>query len=182
MSATCVFQGKPSRSAANVFRFGAVFSLAVLLGGCGQKQEPTDNPCEGVTCGNEGSCAVVDGTAPVCLCKAGFFAEGLECKAIVAGAECNGVTCNGLGVCLVIAGSPNTPRCECNADAVSGGATTCLARVVPDAGMCTSVVRAFERSPPVGLSRPSLGARALATPAASMASELQPASRWLAIQ
>jgi sugar lactone lactonase YvrE len=119
----------------NILKFVAVCFLAGVLG-CGQKQtviEPA-NACAGVSCSNQGSCAVVNGKDPLCVCKAGFFAEGLECKTIVAGAECNGVTCNGLGVCLVIAGTPNTPKCECNADAVSAGATTCLARALPDGG------------------------------------------------
>ena len=95
---------------------------------------PAVDPCAGQTCGGRGTCAVLNGTNAVCVCGGGFFAEGLECKAVVAGAECDGVTCNGLGVCLVVVGMPNTPKCDCNAAAMSAGPTTCLPRPVPDAG------------------------------------------------
>jgi hypothetical protein len=96
------------------------------------------NPCEGQTCGGQGTCAVVNGAAAVCVCNGGFFAEGLECKAIVAGAECEGVTCSGRGACVVLSGMPNTPRCDCNADSVSAGATTCVAKPTPCAGVTCS--------------------------------------------
>ena len=95
---------------------------------------PAVNPCEGQACGGQGTCAVVNGTGAVCVCKAGFVAEGLDCRAVVAGAECDGVTCDGLGVCLVVVGTPNAPKCECRADAMSAGPTTCLPRPMPDAG------------------------------------------------
>jgi hypothetical protein len=96
------------------------------------------NPCEGQGCSGHGTCAVVNGVDAVCVCRAGFFAEGLECRAIVAGAECDGVTCNGRGVCVVLSGMPNTPRCDCNADSVSAGATTCVAKPTPCAGVTCS--------------------------------------------
>jgi hypothetical protein len=95
---------------------------------------PPADPCAGQTCSGQGTCAVVNGTAAVCLCKAGFFAEGLACNAIVAGAECSGVTCGGRGSCVVLVGTPNTPKCECNADSVSTGPTTCAPRPVTDGG------------------------------------------------
>jgi len=35
----------------------------------------------------------------------------------------------------VLSGMPNTPRCDCNADSVSAGATTCVAKPAPCAGI-----------------------------------------------
>jgi hypothetical protein len=94
--------------------------------------------CAGQACSGRGTCAIVDGKSAVCLCNAGSFAEGLECKAVVAGAECDGVTCNGRGACVVLSGMPNSPRCDCNADSVSAGATTCVAKPAPCAGITCS--------------------------------------------
>ncbi len=98
---------------------------------------PPGDPCTGVSCSERGQCASLRGAA-LCVCDAGSFAEGLECKPIVAGAECEGVTCNGRGVCVVLSGMPNTPRCDCNADSVSAGATTCVAKPEPCAGITCS--------------------------------------------
>ncbi len=125
--------------ASNTLKSAAFLGLVALVG-CGQKQpviEPA-NPCAGITCSGQGRCAVLNGADAVCVCSGGFFAEGLECKAIVAGAECDGVTCNGRGVCVVLSGMPNTPKCECNADSTSAGATTCVAKPAPCAGITCS--------------------------------------------
>lgn len=96
------------------------------------------NPCEGQRCADQGVCAVVNGSVPVCVCNAGFFADGLTCKPVVAGAECDGVTCDGRGVCEVLAGMPNRPRCACDAQSVAAGPTTCVARPAPCDGVTCS--------------------------------------------
>jgi sugar lactone lactonase YvrE len=121
-------------------RISVMMLLAVAS--CADVKPVTDtdagaSACLGVDCGT-GVCAVVNGADAVCVCSGGFFAEGLECKAIVAGAECEGVTCSGRGACVVLSGMPNTPRCDCNADSVSAGATTCVAKPTPCAGVTCS--------------------------------------------
>lgn len=90
---------------------------------------PASDPCAGQSCSGQGTCAVANGATAVCLCKAGFFAEGLACNAVVPGAECSGVSCGGRGSCVVLVGMPNTPKCECDAQSVSTGPTTCAPRV-----------------------------------------------------
>lgn len=108
------------------------FLAAVLLCACADVKPITSadggaSACLGVDCG-QGTCAVVGGQQPVCICAAGFFADRLSCKPVVVGAECDGVTCDNRGVCVVLAGSPNVPKCECYSQSVNAGATTCVPR------------------------------------------------------
>jgi hypothetical protein len=110
------------------------FILAACMTPIDAVVPPPDDPCQGVTCSERGQCTTLRAAA-ICVCNAGSFAEGLECKAIVAGAECEGVTCNGRGSCVVLSGMPNSPKCECDADSVSAGATTCVAKPEPCAGI-----------------------------------------------
>lgn len=53
--------------------------MAMLTGvlGCGDEASPVD-PCHGVTCSGQGSCAEQDGQA-VCQCNEGYRPEGLDC-------------------------------------------------------------------------------------------------------
>ncbi|MCU0697485.1 MAG: hypothetical protein MUC96_13240 [Myxococcaceae bacterium] len=86
-------------------------------------------PCAGQTCGGHGRCAVVDGTTPVCLCDAGFRAEGTTCVEVSdAGLPgvCDGLDCSGHGQCAVVDGSRAV--CLCDAGFRAEG-TACVAVV-----------------------------------------------------
>jgi sugar lactone lactonase YvrE len=114
---------------------------AVLFVACSRSGNPvvlpdgSVDPCAGIDCSGQGTCAVVNGADGVCVCRAGFFAEGLECKAIVAGAECEGVSCGGRGTCVVLAGTPNLPKCECDAQSQAAGPTSCVPTPMPCQGI-----------------------------------------------
>jgi hypothetical protein len=81
---------------------------------------PVSNPCEGVTCGGNGSCAVRGGEA-VCVCNAGFSLMGTTMCVPSAGGPCEGVTCSAQGQCAVV---NDAARCLCNPGFVANG-TSC---------------------------------------------------------
>lgn len=105
--------------------------VTVLLVACTVPTPVIDkvDPCakDQVDCDSHGTCAVEGGTNAVCLCQAGYRAEGTHCVAVVAGNECQGVTCSSHGNCVVVDGSPKTPLCLCATGYHSAGATTCVA-------------------------------------------------------
>jgi hypothetical protein len=63
--------------------------------------------CDGVSCSGVGTCEVVDGGQPSCVCEAGYHAEGLAC---VTDETCAGVDCGRCGKCEVIGGKAT---CTC---------------------------------------------------------------------
>ena len=67
-----------------------------------------DDPCEGVTCSEHGSCALVDGE-PLCICEPGYHSEGMTCVEDID--LCEGVDCSGHGQCAV---ADDEPVCICN--------------------------------------------------------------------
>lgn len=87
------------------------WTLVVLVASACSTAVPS--PCESVSCSDHGQCAVAAGSA-ICVCSAGFQAVGLECQALVSGAECQNVTCSGHGRCVVIDASPRTAMCLCD--------------------------------------------------------------------
>lgn len=94
--------------------------------------------CAGLDCSGNGQCAVVGATMAVCLCNAGFRAEGTSCVAVTPGQECAGVSCSGHGACAVLQGPPAEPLCRCEAGYREVGGTTCLPIVDPCAGVTCS--------------------------------------------
>jgi len=88
--------------------------------------DPAPDPCEGIDCGGNGRCAVVGGDTAVCMCDAGYHAEGLECVENVPGEECSGVTCSGHGTCVVVRNDPDYPFCACDEGYHNEGDTNCV--------------------------------------------------------
>ncbi|MBN1771347.1 MAG: hypothetical protein JXB32_08810, partial [Deltaproteobacteria bacterium] len=72
-------------------RWAFLGACALLTAACGGEQvvaEPPDgettvDPCEGIDCSGHGTCAVTGGDTAVCLCDAGYHAEGTTCVANV---------------------------------------------------------------------------------------------------
>jgi len=90
-------------------------------------QDTAADPCEGIDCGGNGRCAVVGGDTAVCMCDAGYHAEGLECVENVPGEECSGVDCSGHGTCVVVRNDPDYPFCACDEGYHNEGDTNCVA-------------------------------------------------------
>ena len=65
------------------------------------------DPCDGITCSNNGDCMVVNTTQFVCVCDAGFM--GTECEIEIN--QCDSNNCSNSAVC-VRENFPNY-RCEC---------------------------------------------------------------------
>ncbi|MBW2704211.1 MAG: hypothetical protein JRF33_25605 [Deltaproteobacteria bacterium] len=84
-------------------------------------------PCEGIVCSNHGSCAVADDQA-VCVCNAGYHAQGTDCLADAD--PCLDVSCSNHGSCAV---ADELAVCVCNAG-YHAEALTCVADVDPCAG------------------------------------------------
>jgi hypothetical protein len=102
--------------------------------------EPPPDPCDGVDCSGHGTCAVAGGDTAVCLCDAGYRAEGLTCVESATG-DCTGVTCSGHGRCVV-----GSAGAECLCDEMSGYfpqdlacIDTCEAASCGVGGVCTSL-------------------------------------------
>jgi hypothetical protein len=64
-----------------------------------------NNPCDGVTCSNNGNCIILDAVAK-CNCNIGYKENALECVED----ECNAVTCDNHGSCEVV---NNNAICNC---------------------------------------------------------------------
>ncbi len=65
-------------------------------------RKPEEDPCEEVSCGEHGSCAVSDGAA-ICICEAGYHAQDLAC--VADHDPCAEVSCSGHGICAILDGS-----------------------------------------------------------------------------
>jgi len=118
----------------------SIFSLFLLIaalclscGNSGELQPVKDgtsdeiaDPCEGIDCGGNGRCLVAGGDTAVCVCDAGYHAEGLECVENVPGEECSGVDCSGHGTCVVVQGDPPYPVCICDEGYHNEGDTNCV--------------------------------------------------------
>jgi|GEM_PF-1447426 len=74
--------------------------------------EPTDgggdDPCEGITCSGQGSCALSGGEA-ICVCNTGYSPVGTECIEDVD--SCDGVDCSGNGTCAI---ANDVAVCSCD--------------------------------------------------------------------
>jgi len=84
------------------------------------------DPCEGIDCGGNGQCVVAGGDTAVCMCDAGYHAEGLECVENVPGEECSGVDCSGHGTCVVVQDDTPYPVCICDEGYHNEGDTNCV--------------------------------------------------------
>jgi hypothetical protein len=69
-----------------------------------------NDPCEGVDCGNHGSCVENVGEA-TCLCDEGYHTEGLACVQNSGTNPCEGVLCSGHGTCALV---DDNPICACD--------------------------------------------------------------------
>jgi hypothetical protein len=106
-----------------------VTTAALAALGCESSTVYDDDLCAEVDCSGHGTCAVAGGDTAVCLCDAGYHAEGTTCVANVVGDECRGVDCNTGGVCAVSGGAP---ICVCGPGFHALGPTTCMPDDTPD--------------------------------------------------
>ena len=88
--------------------------------------------CEEETCSGQGICAIADDEA-VCLCDAGFVADGLSC--VAATDACEGETCSDNGDCALVDGEA---QCLCDEGFVSDGLSCVVAANACDGETCSS--------------------------------------------
>ncbi len=98
-------------------------SGAVGAGGAGGGGQPIGgeapaDPCDGVDCGGNGSCADV-GDDAICICDDGFHAEGLSCVVNPPPGPCEGVQCGvhascSAGSCVCDGGYEGDPDVGCS--------------------------------------------------------------------
>ncbi len=79
------------------------------------------DPCEGVQCGEHGTCVVISNSAE-CQCDRGYIYDGSTCSEIHT-TPCAGVDCDGHGTCVIEDG-----KAECRCDrGYTAEATHCIA-------------------------------------------------------
>ena len=88
-------------------------------GGAGAQAGAVGSPCEGVSCGPNGQCAVV-GDDAACDCDLGYHAVGLTCEADPPPGPCDSVVCGANaacvgGVCSCSNGFEGDPAAGCTA-------------------------------------------------------------------
>ena len=110
-----------------------ILALQMVLGygepGCSQDAQIIDktDQCADVDCSGHGQCAVLESDHPICICDAGWHADGLSCAQDVPGEECSGVDCSGHGTCVVVQGDPSYPLCVCDSGYRAEANTNCVA-------------------------------------------------------
>jgi len=123
--------GKNLEEKRSYWALGIVLLLIVGLFACGrQGYQPQVTSCDGVDCSGHGECVEADGKA-VCICDAGYRAEGPECVWESTDNPCLGVTCSGYGTCAV---RDEEAWCVCAEGFHNDGQTNCVADVRPCEG------------------------------------------------
>jgi alpha-tubulin suppressor-like RCC1 family protein len=113
-------------------RHVSVWAAALLIS-CNSGADWTlTEACEGVTCSDMGTCAVLAGN-PYCICRAGYHPEFLACVENDADQPCRDVTCSDRGVCLTT--EEDVPYCDCDEgyEWPAGTRLLCLRPVETDA-------------------------------------------------
>ncbi len=112
------------RSMTNCAALIALAGACVVSSGC----ERRANPCEGVSCSDQGMCFSTNGTDALCACFQNYVPVGGEC---VENSGCAGVTCEGHGQCIEADGI--AVRCDCsNGYTTSPDGFHCFVGTPPD--------------------------------------------------
>ncbi|TNF30525.1 MAG: hypothetical protein EP329_13670, partial [Deltaproteobacteria bacterium] len=114
---------------------GTLGATAALTSGCDSSSGAS---CDGVDCAGHGSC-YVNGSDAVCVCEAGYVADGLACVEV----SCEGLACDH-GVCAV---TGTSARCACQPGWDGDACDACAVGFERDGERCVAIADPCDPNP-----------------------------------